>query len=63
MGAGVGVGGVGFRGVIGGAAEAVVVSGGGSVVVLAAGAPFQEGEGEVVQRLRLDRSMSRCGCH
>ena len=58
----VGVGGVGLGGVIGGTAEAVVVGGVGGVV-LAAGAPFQEGEGEVVQRLRLHRSMSRCGCH
>jgi len=64
VGAGVGVG-VRFGGVIGGvgggAAVAVVVRCVG--VVLAAGSPFQEGEGEVVQRLGLHRRLRRCGGH
>lgn len=64
MGSGVGVG-VRFGGVIGGvgggAAAALVVRSVG--VVLAAGSPFQEGEGEVVQRLGLHRRLRRCGGH
>ena len=48
VGAGVRVGGVEFRGMIRGVVEAVVVSDSGGGVVLAAGAPFQEREGEVV---------------
>lgn len=58
VGTGVGFG-VRLRGVIGGATAAVVVAGVG--VVLAGATPFQEGEGEVVKRLRLHRC--RCSGH